>query len=534
MSDIFDTVPTGSPAYVPSPTAERFIGAVANGPLEEMRLLILMASRGEGKTTAAIYSVLELADRLRREGRGAALPIRVATIRDSWVNLERTTLVSFEENRLKGLPVAFRNGRREAIVEFDMPLCHFYFFGLDRPEDADKLQGFSCGALWIEEPAPAADLATGVPAESLGIGATSLRQDGVPPRILLTLNPPDPDHWVLRVEEHLTELGLPELRVATFHFSPGEKSALFETLATEAKTAEEASAWSASAREFDAYRKRNRATLEAIGRLDLVARLVEGQTGDVQVGEAVVPGFSRRLHVAPGPLDIFRSLPILRFWDGGGTPSCVWAQDLPQHGGLNILGSRTALNAGMEEFIRDEVLPFQHHYGIRPQTPGTKGGFGYGPKAGHQFRDIGDPSMLHEGKTVRADYTTGQVIMQMLNTSFEPGPVEWSARREALHAAFGRTGKGDRPRFVQIDPDENDLLIKALAGRFRYPKDLASGRVIMTIEAAKRVSGIAAQAVDAFAYGLATLYPAEDWLRRIQQQPVPRTQTPRPTSWLGV
>ena len=525
------TAPSSAPAFEPSPTAERFMAAVANGPPTEMRLLVLESSRGEGKTTSTIYAVLELAERLRREGREAFLPVRVAVVRDTWVSLERTTLRSFEEQRMRGLPVIFTHGRREARIEFDVLLAEFFFFGLDRPEDADKFQGFSCGVLWIEEPAPAAGLTAGVPIESLAIGATSVRQPGVPPRILLTMNPPDSDSWVLKVEERLREVGLPELKVAVFRIPPGEKSEHFRVLAQEAQTAAEARAWDTAAKEFDNYRTRNRALLEAAGRLDLVARLVEGQVGDVQVGEAVVPPFSRELHVAKEPLTVYRSLPILRFWDGGGTPSCVFAQDLPNGGGLNVLASRTGQNISMEEFIRDYVKPLQATYGWLPGVPTRGEGFGRGASSGFRFRDIGDPSMLHEGKTVSADLTSALVIQQMLTTGFEPGPVSWSARREALLSAFSRAGKGHRPRFIQLDPEENDMLVKSL-GRLHYPTELATGRVVMTIEAAKRASGIYAQSPDALGYGLAVLHPAEQWIREAQRQPAPRPPPP-PPSWLS-
>jgi len=47
-------VPHDSPYYAPSPTVEEFIYAVAGGPATEFRLLILRASRGEGKTVGAI------------------------------------------------------------------------------------------------------------------------------------------------------------------------------------------------------------------------------------------------------------------------------------------------------------------------------------------------------------------------------------------------------------------------------------------------------------------------------------------------
>ena len=328
-------------------------------------------------TTTGIYACMELAARVQRErGDAANLPLRVACVRDTFENLQRTTLISFDEQRQKGLPVEFMDGRKQAMIAYDRPLVHFFFFGLDRPEDADKLQGFSCAVLWIEEAAPAAGLASGVSSAVLGIGGTSLRQDGIPPRILITMNPPDDDHWTLEVEKHLAEADLPEIRVARFDIPQGEKSRHFETLAQETNDHLAAAQWTEAARAFDRYRKANRALLESIHRHDLVARLVEGRTGDIQIGEAVMPYFSRKKHIATEPILVYPQLQLWRFWDGGGTPSCVWAQPLPPNntGGINIIGSRVAMNAGLEGFILNDVLTFQQRYGLMPRSPGTKAG----------------------------------------------------------------------------------------------------------------------------------------------------------------
>ncbi len=187
-------VPAGAPCYAPSPTVEEFIYAVAGGPVTEFRLLMLTSSRGEGKSSGAIFALLALAERVRRDGKGSLLPLRVAVVRDTWVNLSRTTIATFEKQHRMGLDLTWRDGQREAIVPGQL---HFFFFGMDNRADVDKLQGFEAAVLWLEEVAPGAELTQGIPAETLGIGRTSLRQEGVPKRILMTFNPPDEDHWPL-------------------------------------------------------------------------------------------------------------------------------------------------------------------------------------------------------------------------------------------------------------------------------------------------------------------------------------------------
>jgi hypothetical protein len=270
------------PHYVPSKTVEEFIYAVLEGPPLEWRLLILQGARGEGKTTGVIMACAAMAEELRVKG-FKEFPLIVAVVRDTWENLKRTTLAAFKENRARGMPIEiFDGGKQATFGNPESPAVHFWFFGLDQAADADKLQGFTCGILVLEEVAPAAGLATGVPPEALGIGATSVRQAGVLKRILVPMNPPDEDHWILKVEKHLEEQGLAFIKVKRFEMEPGEKSRHFERLAAMTE-GEEAERWTLAADEFDAYRMANQAFLESIGRGDLVQRLVGGQVGFAQM-----------------------------------------------------------------------------------------------------------------------------------------------------------------------------------------------------------------------------------------------------------
>lgn len=553
-----------APHFVPSPTVEQFILTVAEGPRGEMRFVVLEGPRGEGKTTGGLMACTALAERVCNDF-GGPLPIRVGVVRDTWQNLSRTTLVSFHEARQLGVPIEVFDGGLQAAIRRGNgeELVHFDFFGLDRREDADKLQGFACAVLWLEEVAPAAGLATGIPAEVLGLGATSVRQSGVPPRILVTMNPPDEDHWIGTIEQELSQRGLDGMRVVRLHIPPGEKSAHFERMAATTE-GDDARRWQLAAEEFDAYRARNLAFLESIGRSDLVKRLVKGERGMVVLGEAVVPNFSRLLHVAKEPLPVYPQLPMHRWWDSGTPslhPAIAWVQVGPNW--INVLGSRTGENVGILEFIQDEVLPFQQKYGIRTPTAawgagrdrmvahGTltvegediaydateqrrnlpRGQMGRGAQRGFKFRDIGDPAcLIPEGTS--SQRTVALAIENALGTSFEPGPVAWSARREALLAAFSRKGLGDR-MLVQIDPTENDLMIKGLAGRFHYGKDLATGRIIGTIENAKKNSGIYSHAIDCLGYGLGVLFPAGEWLQQRSRTTAPSTPARAPRSWIG-
>ena len=876
MPDFAATRTQDTPSYVPSPTVEDFILSVRNGTPDELRVLILQGSRGEGKTTAGAAAFLSLAERLSKVT-PELLPLRIAVIRDSWVNLSRTTVESLRDFGRKGIAIEWRDSGRQAIMgPVDNPLVHYHFFGLDRPADADKLQGFECSAIWLEEVAPAADLSAGIPAESFGLGVTSLRQRGVPKRVVVTMNPPDEDAWILHVEELLDEMDLGSVRVRRWAIPPGEKERHFRYLASLSRTEAEAQGWTQAADEFKAYRDWCDAALTAIGRRDLAGRLVGGEVGEIRVGEPVVSTFVRALHVVD-ELEPMGSQPIVRGWDGGGcydsetevltetgwrafagltgderlatrtvdgrleyhrpsrlihrphegpmyeyhthnvdflltpehripvlreqtgwsetsarqtpeeladlssthsavalraqwdgesrdqygplgwssatyaafmgwwlsegsvsrttnaitiyqtrrdhdteiervlddtglswtpmtayrkrvgwltasraladhlrplglqrmrrvpeevwllsradlgvffdavvagdgttrkprhgwrggdrwintasaqlageyqalamkagwyarvfarpperkilrdrggrehfvnggptwrvsiktrasagclngkrlsvvaysgmvhcatvpngtlyvrrhgiahwngnSPSCVIGQAVGENGraGFNILASHTMLNTPLDQFIREWVLPTMSERGIMP-VQGPRGAYSSGGaprRRAWTYRDIGDPSMVWEGGTVKAENTSGRVIQEMLNAALEPGPIDWDSRREALLSAFGRPGH-ERARFIAIDKRDNALLIQAVAGRFRYPKDLATGRITMTVQAAKRASGPKFSGVpDALAYELAMLYPAAEWVRQTLLRPVPKV---RRRSWLA-
>lgn len=524
--EVFEVAPADAPAFIPSPVGEDAIHAFAGDPLSEvMRLILLESSRGEGKTSIGIVSHIVLADALIRAGLAARLPYIAAVVRDTHVNLQRTTIPTFREFQRLGLPLRIIGQGDEAVVEQDgLETNRFVFFGLDRPADADRLQGFTCGSLWIEEAAPAADFSGGVAPEALGIGATSIRQPGVPPRILLTQNPADDDHWTVHLEETLLELGLADIEFLKFWMPPGGKAQHFRELAALATDQAERDRWLKSADAFDAYRRRSQALLEATGRQDLVQRLIKGERGAVKMGEPVVPEFSRALHVPKTPVRAIPGLPLFRWWDLGGVhPACAWAQTLPSNGGVNVLGSRVGVNVAMADFILSEVRPFEATYGLHARREGDP--FKRGWRGTYMIRDITDPT----GNGVDAR----RVIQEMLKTRCEVGPERWAARRQALQTAFLRKGIGDR-MWMQLDAQENKLLIQALGGRCHYPVNPVSGQIVDNLEAMKRASGLFSHPVDCLGYGLGRLFPAHQWLRRALETRAPRTEPAQPArSWMG-
>jgi len=451
-------------------------------------LTLLMGPRGEGKTTGGLFKPIYRAKQTNPQ----FLPIRMAVIRDTWANLQRTVMETIREQEQEGLEIQWAEGKTEAIVGGG--LVHFYFMGMDNPKDINKLQGFGIGALWIEEPAPAADISGGVAAEVLGVGATSLRQKGVEPWIQITMNPPDEDHWTMEIMEKLKELAqelrVGELKAESFRIPKGENPHI---------------SWE--------KRERDKALLYAIGRGDLVSRLVEGKVGQIILGEQLMPEYNDDWHTAKKPLPIIRGVEIVRTWDGGLNPTCIWSQPT-KLGHWHILGAVRGENIGLEQLITTQVLPWESQY--------------LGDREEWQFRDIVDPAMATREQS-NSQRSAVKTMIDLLNASPEAGAIEWRERRDSLKAVLSRNIRG-KPLFV-VDPDCK-IVRKALRGGAHYPKD-ALGRVTPTLEAYKRASGLHSHPVDAIMLGAAKLYPLPDLLRPPKKVKKVAKKVGGPLAWMG-
>ena len=155
----------------------------------------LVGPRGEGKTSAGIMAMFAHAKKQVEKVR----PIPWAIIRDTWTNLERTTLESFlnpREGSFESIIMPHLRIRDGGKV-LEMPgYFKAYLFGMDSLSDLNRLQSLQLGGLWLEEPAPAAaeDIGGGLEERVLTVGITSLRHN-CQARTQITMNYPDEDHW---------------------------------------------------------------------------------------------------------------------------------------------------------------------------------------------------------------------------------------------------------------------------------------------------------------------------------------------------
>jgi hypothetical protein len=376
-------------------------------------------------------------------------PIPWAVVRDTWTNLERTTLRSllyphpgsFEEQLKPYLKVS-EGGR---IVEFP-GFWTAMFFGVDTLDDLNKLQSMQLGGLWIEEPAPAAatDIGGGLDENVLKVGITSLRHPCDYQTAQVTSNYPDEDHWSWRrfwLEKKKNRM--------CYRIPSGENPHLPKE-----------------------YRSNMREALKDDP--GLLARLVLGEPGFVVQGVAVTPEYESLKHKSFLDLQPVEGVRGYRFWDGGHNPTCIVAQITPGNR-LNVLESFVGEGIGMSQLIEEYVGPaMKNRYGMIKD-----------------WEDTGDPNLMSKDQgDIRR--SPAWFIESLLDASYIPGPVRWETVSTGVKAALQK--RVDGLPWVQISKSEY-YLSKGLRGGWHYRKS-PTGQL-----SSKPVKNIYSHPCDAFAHG---------------------------------
>lgn len=410
----------------------------------------VVGPRGSGKTEAGIRRMTLHAADQPEETR----PIPWAIIRDTWRNLQRTTLKSF----LNPHPGSFAEKIRPLLQVkqggeiISLPgLWEAELFGIDSLGDLSRLQSLQLGGLWLEEPSPAAseDIGGGLEERTVTVGITSLRHPCAWRTVQITSNYPDESHWLWR-RYYLDRVG--ELyripRGENIHLPADYESNMMKALA---------------------------------GDQGLLNRLVLGLPGFVSQGEEVTPEYDPLIHRSSIDLEPYPNLVGYRFWDGYSNPACIICQMTPR-GQLHVFEAIVGNRMGVKQLCREF---------IKPAMAGRY-------KTVPEWVDIGDPSMATADQS-DYDQSAARVIEAELGTVFQPGPVAWTVRREAVKTALLR-GKATGIPFILLSasPLVNPLH-QALRGGWHYRKS-PSG-IIGKIPVKDRHSHPA----DALSYGLCEL-----------------------------
>lgn len=395
----------------------------------------LFGPRGEGKTEAGIRRMTLHAAEQPESSR----PIPWAIIRDTWRNLERTTLKSFLyphagsfADKIRPLLKVSNGGERISLPG----LWEAELFGIDSLGDLSRLQSLQLGGLWLEEPAPAAaeDIGGGLEERVVTVGITSLRHPCDWRTVQLTSNYPDEDHWSWQryaVKKVGKLFRIP--RGENPHLPSNYRSDMEEALKTDK---------------------------------GLLQRLVLGLPGFVSQGEEVTPEYDPNVHRYSDELFPYPNIPGYRFWDGWGNPACTIGQLTPR-GQFQIFECITGNKMGVKQLITEFVKPvIKDRYKNIPE-----------------WIDIGDPSMADADQSSN-EQSAASVIENTLDTYFIPGPKLWGPRKEALKTALllNTDGKllsedGGYPFIILSGSHRTSPLHQALRGGWHYRLDPSGRRV---------------------------------------------------------
>lgn len=194
-------------------------------------------------------------------------------------------------------------------------------------------------------------------------------------------------------------------------------------------------------------------------------------------GKAVTPEYDASIHRSSHKLNPIPNLPVIRGWDGGLNPTCVFVQVFPT-GRIAVTDTLVGENMGMRQFIQMMVKPTINHRYAKVT----------------QWTDIGDPTLMSREQS-DSDQYAARIIEEELKTRFIKGTKDWGPRREAIKQALRGT------RFL-LSRHEGRLH-RALRGGWHYATD-NNGNVITD----KPKKDIHSHPADALSYVLAYILGA--------------------------
>lgn len=445
--------------FQPNPIQRAFIESRAEADLFSSRM-------GEGKSAGLCWAIYYHT----RHNPGA----RWALIRDTWENLQATTLQEFFKWFPPGIFGTFNASHKEWKWAEGIAQGTIQFLGMDDPNDASKLQSRELAGFAIDEPAPAQGSA-GVAELVFDIALSRLRQPGINwYTAKLAQNNPDESHWTYR---RFVLPGTPGFR--TFQTREPENVRNLPP-------------------NYYANLRKNWAH-----RPDLVNRFVEGNYGFQQIGKSVTPEWSDDIHLGVGLVPV-RNAPLTLLWDFGLNPTCIITQVTPMRS-WNVLDAFVGEEMGIEELCEAVVAPTLTGKYADFARPGAIG-----------WTHIGDPAGMNREQS-SAQQSAVRMLVRKLGGKFRPGPQKpLSARVDPLKAVLRQTvaGRG----LIQVDRDAAKAVWYSLRGGWHY-------HVARTgIQSAEPAKDIHSHPGDAMGYGAAVLFPLSKihTPRRGPSSPLPR------------
>lgn len=409
-----------------SPTIERFMDSRA--PVQG-----LMGPFGSGKSAGCVAKIVEVSHEMPR-GPDGIRRVRFMIVRNTYPQLRDTTMRTVYE----WLPPAqwghVSNETHNYVVNaFEGLEIELMFRALDRPDHIQNLLSAEVSHGWINE-------ARELPKEIIGplrgrLGRFPKRRDvGEFNRMLIMdTNPPDAseDSWWYQLFEVRRPPG------AVIFKQPSGRSPQAENTRNLPTT----------------YYADMLAAMEE----DEIRVYVDGEYGFLKKGKPVYPDYRDNWHCREFEVGRY---PILRCWDFGLTPACVFLQVLP-----------TGQVRAIDEVVSDRA-------GIKAFTPvvTTHTTQSYPWARDRLVRDIGDPSGEYgsTGQGEDDEHSCFQ-IMAAAGVDCMPGVQEPTTRLEAVRHLLRGTIGGGEPAFL-VHP-RCARLRKGFQGEYHYRRLAVGGGV---------------------------------------------------------
>lgn len=401
-------------SYADVPTCEQFSNSDAF-------MRALMGPFGSGKSSACVVEMVNRA-LAQRPGPDGIRHTRFGVIRNTFPELRDTTIRTV----MQWLPPMHfgryvENRHSYRITAFDGVDMEMVFLALDRPDDIKKLLSLELTAAWVNE---AREVPWSVIEAVQGrVGRYPAKRDGGASwfGVFLDTNPPDSDSKFYRYFEERTWLkDFNAMRAAgevPKDMAPEDFAAIFKQPSGRSPQAENLSNLPGGRRYYT--------NLAAGKATEWVKVYVDGEYGFVVEGKLVYPEYSDQIHCKD--VDPIEGVTILRSWDFGLTPACIFSQLLPD-GRWLVFDEMTSDNMSVDQFSDEVVEHCNRAF-----------------KGRAQFDDVGDPAGNIRAET---DKRTAFDILQAKDIDIRAAVTQDpSLRQEAVRKAL-RTLVNGEPQFV--------------------------------------------------------------------------------------
>jgi hypothetical protein len=381
-----------------SPTVERFIDC--RTPVQA-----IMGPFGSGKTVGAVVKGVEIAHQMPPSPDGIR-HVRIVIVRNTYGELRDTTMRTVYD-WLPPSKWGITNSENHSymIQGFKELELELMFRALDRPDHVQKMLGGEFSHAYLNE-------CREIPKEIIGplrgrLGRFPRRQDVGEFNYMMWMdtNPPDAseDSWFYQMFEVAKPAGCELFK------QPSGRSPQAENLRNLP----------------EGYYER---MIETMGE-DEIRVYVDGEYGFLKRGKPVYPDYKDNWHCKEFEVGRY---PVLRCWDFGLTPACVFLQVTPT-GQVRQFDEIVSDRAGIKAFT---PLVVKH---TTQQYPWARG---------ELIRDIGDPSGEY-GSTGQGidDERSCYQIMEAAGVWCLPGVQEPTTRLEAVRHLL-RTAMGGEPGFL--------------------------------------------------------------------------------------